>query len=248
MTSIDTSAWSDVQVESRVEGGHRNEVWTGTAPVGRVAIRRSRRSAESLAWELELLAALDADGFLVPVPLLTDDGRSSADGIVVQRWIDGIPPREPNDWELVATELRRLHSRFAAHRQRPGCQTITELNRSSRSVDADMSTLPDDAATDVLAAFATMTRVATSVVHGDPGASNLRITDDGRVGLLDWDESRVDVVHLDLANLGIQVLREDEHQRALRCAGAWEVANAWTAEPSYARQRLAHLRTLATAT
>ncbi|MEM8618955.1 MAG: phosphotransferase [Actinomycetota bacterium] len=242
MTNLDTSAWSDVRVESRVEGGHRNEVWTGMSRVGRVAIRRSRRSTDSLAWELELLTALNANGFLVPAPLLTDDGRSSADGIVVQRWIDGTPPRGASDWELVATELHRLHTCFTANRQRPGCKTITELNRSSRSVDADMSTLPDDAATDVLAVFATMSQVAISVVHGDPGPSNLRITADGRVGLLDWDESRVDVVHLDLANLGIQVLRQDEHQRAVRCADAWEAANAWTAEPSYARQRLAHLR------
>ncbi|NQY55675.1 MAG: phosphotransferase [Ilumatobacteraceae bacterium] len=241
MTALDVSAWSGVRVERRVEGGHRNEVWSGSAPTGRVAIRRSRRSAESLAWELELLAALHDDGFLVPVPLLTDDGRSSADGLAVQQWIDGSEPTSRDDWRLVADELERLHARFANHRQRPGCRVVTELDRLSRSVDADMSALPDHAASDVLAVFAAMTHVATSVVHGDPGPSNLRVTDDGRVGLLDWDESRVDVVHLDLASLGVRVLGEDEHHRALRCADAWEAANAWTAEPRYARQRLARL-------
>ena len=37
-----------------------------------------------------------------------------------------------------------------------------------------------------------------------------------RVGLLDWDESRVDVVHL-----GLPVLDDGEDERALRCADAW---------------------------
>ncbi len=68
------------------------------------------------------------------------------------------------------------------------------------------------------------------------------LADDGRVGLLDWDESRVDAVHRDVANLGVRVLDDGEHQRALRCADAWEAANAWTAEPAYARRRLAQLR------
>ncbi len=242
MTAVGTSAWSAVRVERRVDGGHRNQVWSGSGPTGRVAIRRSRRSAESLAWEVDLLTALHADGFLVPVPLLTDDGRPSDNGLVVQQWINGSEPTSRDDWELVAAELKRLHACFASHRQRPGCQVVTELNRVSRSVDADMSALPDGAASEMLAVFATMSDVATSVVHGDPGPSNLRVTDDGRVGLLDWDESRVDVVHLDLANLGVRVLPDDEHQRALRCADAWEAANAWTAEPAYARRRFAQLR------
>lgn len=241
--TVDVDAWSGVRVEERVEGGHRNEVWSGSSPTGRVAIRRSRRAAASLAWELALLDELDAAGFVVPVPVRTDDGRPSAGGVVVQRWIDGAEPRTASDWDLVATELRRLHACFGTHPQRPGCSTVVRLGRSSRSVDADMSRLPDDAATDVLSVFASMSAVPTSVVHGDPGPSNLRITRDGRVGLLDWDESRVDVTHLDLADLGIQVLDDPEHERASRCADAWEAANGWIAEPEYARHRLARLRT-----
>jgi Ser/Thr protein kinase RdoA (MazF antagonist) len=154
MTDLDTNAWSGLRVERRVEGGHRNEVWSGSAPTGRVAIRRSRRSSESLAWELELLTGLHADGFLVPMPVLTDDGRSTADGLVVQQRINGSEPTSPDDWGLVAAELERLHTRLATHRQRPGCQIVTELDRLSRSVDADMSALPNDAATEVLAVAA----------------------------------------------------------------------------------------------
>lgn len=74
-------------------------------------------------------------------------------------------------------------------------------------------------------------------------APNLHITDDGQLGLLDWDESRVDVTWHDLSNLGIQVLDDDAHERAQRLSDVWEAANAWTAEPDYARRRLARLVT-----
>jgi Ser/Thr protein kinase RdoA (MazF antagonist) len=224
LVRIDVSAWSGVRLDELLEGGNRNEVWSGWSPCGRVAIRRSRRAPESLAWELSLLSDLATAGFLVPAPLLTDEGSAAADGVLVQPWIDGREPDSIEDWTLVASELRRLHGEFVGYRQRPGCRSVTELDRTACSVDADLSLLPEE------------------VVDGDPGRSNVRITSDGRVGLLDWDESRVDVVDLDLANLGMQVLDDDNHDRAMAAADAWEAANAWIAEPGYARERLEALR------
>lgn len=47
-----------------------------------------------------------------------------------------------------------------------------------------------------------------------PGPSNIRIGADGRVGLLDWDEARVDLTWHDLSNLGVQVLDDREHFRS----------------------------------
>jgi Ser/Thr protein kinase RdoA (MazF antagonist) len=240
--SMKVAAWSGVTLEAPVTGGHRNEVWSGCGPGGRVAIRRSRRSAVSLAWELDLLAELSQAGFLVPTPVLTDTGGACDGGVVVQRWIDGYEPESDDDWSLVADELHRLHGHFVGHDQRPGCHSVVELDRFASSVDADMSQLPDDVAADVLAVFATFATTTVSVVHGDPGPSNLRITTDGRVGFLDWDESRVDAVELDLVNLGIVVLPDAEHRRARLLADAWEAANAWIAEPDYARIRLRSLR------
>lgn len=238
----DVRAWPGVEPIERVEGGHRNEVWSGRAPNGQVAIRSSRRSSRSLAWELDLVECLGAQGFLVPRVIPTVDGEPEAGGIVVQEWIEGREPSTTADWRLVAAELSRLHVVMSDHAQRPGCVSVAELDRRGRSVDADLAALPDDVAAEVLAVFTSVRGEPTTVVHGDPGPSNLLITADGRVGLLDWDESRVDVPLHDLSNLGIQVLPEDDHARAERLSDAWEVANAWLAEPEYARWRLDRLR------
>lgn len=146
------------------------------------------------------------------------------------------------DWLLVATELRRLHVEFSELPQRPGCVVVHELGPDSRSVDADIRALPDGVADELLGVFAGSAGCLVSVIHGDPGPSNLRITDTNQVGFLDWDESRVDVTHLDLANLGVQVLDDTQHSAATLLADAWEAANAWTAEPAYALDRLRSLR------
>jgi len=166
----------------------------------------------------------------------------SCENVVVQEWIDGREPATEQDWRLVADELQRLHRACAGRPQRPGCVEVTRLTRRGASVDADLAGVPDDVAAELIAVFAEFADAPVSVVHGDPGASNIRITDDGRVGLLDWDESRVDIVLHDLSNLGVQVMNDHHHRRAQRLSHAWEAVNAWTLEPEYARQRLQALR------
>lgn len=76
----------------------------------------------------------------------------------------------------------------------------------------------------------------------DPGPANIRITAAG-VGLLDWDEARVDAVDLDLAELPGAELPRQRLDVVRAAATAWEAANGWTVEPSYARRQLALLRT-----
>lgn len=234
-------AWSGLELIERIEEGNRNEVWRGHIGEQRVAVRRSRRRADSLAWELDLLHELAAADFVVPDVVPTDTGATSHHGVVVQRWIDGHAPATTEDWNAVANELQRLHRVLRDHPQRPGCVAVTELERTTSSVDADMAALPDAVASRALGIFHALREAPHGVIHGDPGASNLRILADGRVGLLDFDESRRDVLWHDLSELGVQVLTDDDHQRARRLSNAWEAVNAWIAEPDYARERLAQL-------
>ena len=238
---LDVSPWPGVQLLEPLTGGQRNEVWAGLLDGRRVVARRSRRSPDSLAWELDLLGSLAAHGVVVPEVVPAADGAPSVGGVVVQEWLDGRPPGTPDDWRLVAAELERIHTATAGTPQRPGCSVVTELGRRSTSVDADLARLPDDVATIVLDVFAEVAHAPVSLVHGDPGAPNIRIRHDGAVGLLDWDESRVDVTWHDLSDLGVQVLPDAEHALAQRLSNAWEAANAWVAEPEYARSRLSRL-------
>ncbi len=244
LTPTDVAAWPDLVLVSKVDGGHRNEVWQGDLGGCPVAVRRSRREPESLAWELGLLAFLHRHDFVIPMVVATADGESSSGGVVVQNWLPGREPSSPEDWQLVADELQRLHRVTVSYPQRPGCSEVHRLRRQRRSVDADVDELPDDVTEEVLAVFEALTKVPTAVVHGDPGASNIRIGTDGLVGLLDWDESRVDLVWHDLSNLGIQVLAGNDHSQAQALSHAWEAVNGWLAEPTYARRRLDQLRDL----
>lgn len=250
MTTLDTAPWPSLELVEQIVEGNRNEVWRGSMDGCDVAVRQSRRAGPSLDWELDLIEHLAAAGFRVPTVIKSADGRRHVDGVVVQRWLDGRPPETPEDWQLVADTLRELHRTTVGYPQRPGCCAVAELTRTATSVDAEMGRLPDDVAQEVLTVFATVAELPVSVIHGDPMAGNLRI-DDGvgpsrvgllRVGLLDFDESRVDVAWNDLSNLGIQVLDDADHGRATELSDAWEAANGWVAEPAYARQRLDSLR------
>jgi Ser/Thr protein kinase RdoA (MazF antagonist) len=175
---------------------------------------------------------------------LTDrDGRQHVNGVVVQRWLHGRPPESDQDWQLVAATLQRLHHLTAEYPQRPGCYAVAQLTRSSLSVDADINSLPTDVASVVLSVFANVAEMPVSVIHGDPMAGNLRIDDSEVVGLLDFDESRVDVAWHDLSNLGIQILNDSDRAQAAQLSDAWETANGWIPERDYALSRLSALRT-----
>jgi aminoglycoside phosphotransferase (APT) family kinase protein len=105
--------------------------------------------------------------------------------------------------------------------------------------------MPADAVADCRRAWARLEGRPEAVVHGDPGPANIRISKDG-TGLLDWDEARVDYTDLDLAEMpdnGLLPGRRTGRLTAARTAAtAWEAANGWISEPSYARRQLAMLR------
>jgi aminoglycoside phosphotransferase (APT) family kinase protein len=101
--------------------------------------------------------------------------------------------------------------------------------------------LPADAVAACRVAWKRLAGRPESVVHGDPGPENIRVTSEG-VGFLDWDEARVDYTDLDLAELPASDLPPAMLAAARTAVTAWEAANGWTIEPSYARRQLALLR------
>jgi len=217
-------------------------VWQGSLNGQTVAVRQSRRSPASLSWELDLITFLDQHDFVVPTVVFTDEGARSASGVVVQRWINGTEPSSDHDWILIAHELQRLHSLTRGYQQRPGCCTTAQLVKQHQSLDADLGAMPTEVAATLMQVFAEFGDVPAAVIHGDPWEANLRITSTGRVGLLDWDESRVDLTWHDLSPLGVTVLAPEDHRRSQRLSHAWEAANGWAVEPDYAIQRYAQLQ------
>ena len=101
--------------------------------------------------------------------------------------------------------------------------------------------MPADAVDAIRAAWRPM-QGPECVVHGDVGASNIRV-DGNRVTLLDWDEARVDISSFDFASIPAEVeVPAATSRQAMFTAGvAWEAATCWTAEPDYAARRLAEL-------
>ncbi len=194
----------------------------------RYAARLSKRSAPALEWEIELLTFLRGAGMLVPGVLPTLDGRRQAEGLVVYGWLEGDPPSCERDWMLVVKDLRRLHKLTRQWPQRPGFRSTRELLAEDAGGDVHLDLMPEEVVVRIRGAWKAIADEPTSVVHGDPGAANIRIRG-GRVGLLDWDEARVDASVLDLAGLPLELagtLGADRLERARRAADAWEAANS----------------------
>jgi Ser/Thr protein kinase RdoA (MazF antagonist) len=232
--------WGSLRVVGRLGGGNRNEVFEVWRGDQRLVARRSRRSAASLSWEVRLLEHLARCGLRVPVVVPAVDGRPHVDGVLVMSWLEGRPPAV-GDWPAVAATLRRVHEVTPDWPQRPGAASTRALLTAERGGDVDLGGMPADAVAACRRAWAALAGSREAVVHGDPGPANVRITAAG-VGLLDWDEARVDVTDLDLAELPQSDLAPDRLATVRVAATAWEAANGWTVEPSYARRQLALLR------
>ncbi len=228
----------------RLGGGNRGEVWEVRVGSARYAARLSGRSREALEWEFRLLDRLRSAGMLVPDLLPTADGRRHAEGLVLYGWLEGDPPERGRDWRLVVQELRRLHRLTRGWPQRPGFHSTRELLTEDAGGDVHLDLMPPDAVACIRSAWRAIVSEPTSVIHGDPGAANIRIRG-GRVGFLDWDEARVDASVLDLASVPLDlsdVLDTERLERVRHAADAWEAANGWVVEPEYARVRLSRLQ------
>jgi Ser/Thr protein kinase RdoA (MazF antagonist) len=232
-------AWGPVSRVRSLGGGNRNEVVEVELAGQRLVARRSHRPAASLAWEIRLLEHLGRSGVRVPAVVPTPDGRRHVAGVVLLTWLDGRPPAA-GDWPAVAATLRRLHELTGGWPQRPGSASTRALLTADRSGDVDLSLMPAGAVAACRRAWAALAGTPEAVVHGDPGPPNIRVGDGG-IGLLDWDEARVDATDLDLAELPGADLPADRLAVARTAATAWEAANGWIVEPSYARRQLAML-------
>ena len=125
--------------------------------------------------------------------------------------------------------------------QRPGWRSSTDLLHAETGTKVDLGAMPPEGVARCRAAWARLVGRPTCVVHGDPNnLGNIRLTAD-RVGLIDWDESHVDVADLDLVlPHNAAGLDEGAHDIAAQASAAWEAAVCWDDE--YSARRLAEVR------
>lgn len=240
---MNTAAWSGLELVEPFPGGARNQVWLARRGTQRLVVRRSGRPAASLDWELDLLAYLDGHGISVPRLVPADDGRRHVDGVLVQRFICGHPPRDTRDWQRVVAVLAAAHELTAGWHQRPGFAASTDLLTAERGGDVRLDRMPADAVAIVRSAWRPILIGDACAIHADVGVGNL-LVDGDRVSLLDWDEARVDVPWFDFAFVpdGVDVPSPVDRQTLATAGLAWETATCWVPEPAYARRCLAELR------
>jgi Ser/Thr protein kinase RdoA (MazF antagonist) len=233
--------WGDdaARVE-QLGGGVVNEVWSvrvnGQLAVGRLGPRRDA----DLAWETDLLRHLDREGLSVPVPIATRSGRLFADGLVVMSYVQGEPPETEADWRRVAESLRRLHQLTQGWPQRPGWRSSTDLLHAETGTKIDLGAMPPEGVARCRTAWARFAGHQTCVIHSDPTPGNIRMTAD-RVGIVDWDESHVDVPDLDLLlPHNAAHLSDDAYDIAEQAFAAWDAARCWGHD--FAVEQLAKVR------
>lgn len=238
----DVSAWPELELIRPLAGGARNVVFLARRGSHDYVVLRSGRPTESLDWELDLLDYLDEVGAPVPHRVATADGRRHSNGVVVERFVSGDPPCTRHDRQRVIDALAAVHEATAEWPQRPGFASSRDLMTGLSGGDVRLDAMPANAVAAVRVAWRPVASSQPTVIHGDPGPSNV-VMADGAPVLLDWDEARVDAPAFDFADFDDDVAVPCRLDRqTLRTAGvAWEAATCWTSEPDYAAARLAEL-------
>ena len=251
----DVSAWREVEITGALTGGARARVYAAHRGEEPLVVKVSPREEPSLDWELELLLALTAAGVPVPTPTPTADGRVRVGRVFVSRFLPGGPPRTAEHWRAAAEVVATVHEVTRGWPQRPGAASAALLMGTTRGADVDLAAMPPSAAALVRACWQPLLDRADAagrddgscVVHGDLGTGAF-LVDGDEVGIIDWDEARVDVPAFDLAALataagGAVALPGGLDRQVLADAAlAWEVATCWVPEPDYALGRLRQLR------
>ena len=251
----DVSAWPGVVITGALTGGARARVYAAHRGGVPLVVKVSPREEPSLDWELELLLELTEAGVSVPTPMPTVDGRLRAGRVFVSRFLPGGPPRTAGHWRAATEVVARVHEVTRGWPQRPGAASAALLMATTHGADVDLAVMPPSAAALVRACWQPVLEQAdgagldddSCVVHGDLGAGAF-LVDGDEVGIIDWDEARVDVPTFDLAALvtaagGAVAVPGGLDRRVLADAAlAWEVATCWVPEPDYARRCLRRLR------
>jgi hypothetical protein len=160
-----------------------------------------------MEWLMPVLDLAEQSGFIVPRPIKSTRGRYIEEGWICEPFLDG-RMFQTGEVRNIVSRLQILHIRGQTFKQRPGFLAAADLIASAFGGDIDLRVMPAELVALCRRAWSQIADRSKSLVHGDVHASNLIWTKNGGVGLVDWDEARVDAVLFDDVHSG----RHDDHK------------------------------------
>lgn len=212
-------------------GGHRNHAF-GTVCSGlgqQLVFKSTRRSEPALEWLSAVQKIAEGVGFVVPQLIANHNGRLVENGWTCEPYIDG-NLFSADELPTIRSKLVAFHAETKDIPQRPGFLSSRDLIELEYGGDVDLRGMPADLVGRCRGWWSAVSKQTEAVVHGDINPGNLIRCPDGKIALIDWDESRRDRVLFDMAVVG----KSSAEDRSARLA--WEVACSWRIEPEHARQ------------
>jgi homoserine kinase type II len=246
-----------VVVRRRLEGGYANDLYDVDTDRGRLVVRVIRRPFDRRGpeWETRIVRALAPQVPEVVAPLPTREGSTvfahGDDAVVVLPFVDGVPA-DPDDHAHraeAAALLGRFHaaSRSLEPQQRPGATRLgalrstiadgsyfaaigptarplpPELERRRREIEAGRAWMLE-----LVEELARTRGLDDGLIHGDYFRGNVLVGDGKAVGLVDFEEARLDWRAADLAN-AVWEFCKDADMATLNAADAHEFVGAYRA-------------------
>ncbi len=220
-----------------LHGGHRNMAFRTVGLAQNLVFKTTRRSESAMRWLEAVHNHAAQAGFRVPRLAHSHKGNLIEAGWTCEPFLDG-RAFKPDEIPLIAPLINNFHTRLTGHPQRPGFLSAAALAKHGKGGDVNLAALPPRLAAICQHLWADLP--PTTVVHGDLNPANLILCDTGEMGLIDWDECRVDAPIFDTGHL-----RAPLTTREALVLKSWEAACSWQLEPAYARGLLAEIYHLA---
>jgi Ser/Thr protein kinase RdoA (MazF antagonist) len=183
--------WGACKVIRELHGGNRNVALL----VGRndeVFVAKSTfRQEQEIAWISSIQTIAESAGIIVPSFLPTSDGKLLVNGVTVEKYIAGEPASD-DDRAQLKDPLKRFHQHTRNIKQRPGFASSRRLLTHSRGGEVDLHSMPPALFQECRRRWKAIKNEAQSAIHGDLSRNNVLKTFEGRIALIDWDESRTD--------------------------------------------------------
>jgi serine/threonine protein kinase len=225
-------AWGEYKVLAPLEGGFRNTAFLVESHNTKRVAKTTRRSEAAMRWLQPVHAAAKQAGLITPDLIENTHGTLVSNGVTLETFIEGRAP-SPQELLEMQPQIQTFHNLTRTLPQRPGFASSIELLHATSGGDVDLNAMPNELVALCREHWREHLGHKQSVVHGDLNANNILITNDGQYGLVDWDETRVDV-----SNFDTQALRRTSDttldSRSTTWLEAWEVAVCWQVEPAYA--------------